>query len=712
MKPAGKWLAAAAASIGLAAVVWWYWAREPRGRSLEPGWAPIVITIAGGGTAGFRDGDPGRARFSDPFGVASAADGTIYVADAGVAQRIRRIAPDGTVSTLAGSERGYIDGPAASSRFDTPSGIAIDAAGALYVADTGNNAIRRISPEGIVSTLARAPDFNGPVGIAVDPAGRVIVADTYNDRIRAIERDGRVVTIAGDGSPGGVDGPAAEAQFHTPCGVAVDAAGIIYVADTGNSAVRMISPEGVVSTVSPLPPLGVVRPIAIAAASDGVIYVTEDGGRILEIGPGRSVRTLAGAGQGFADGRGAEARFRGMAGLAVAAPGRLIASDARNAAIRLVTAPSALELRHPPPPGLRPRFDTEAFAWQPLLWPLAPMDGPFEITGTLGELRGGDGFERLHAGLDVHAAEGTAVMVVRDGVVVDPAAVAGFDTLNESIRIDPLAYVHLRVGRMRRDGGLIDPVRFVATYDEAGRIVLVRAKRGARFVAGETIGSVNAFSHVHLNVGWPGEEHNPLQFRLPQVEDHRPPTIRRGGIRLLRDDGAPITERKNGRVVVEGLVQIVVEAWDQVDGNARRRRLGPYRLGYQVLNKDGSPASGFAVPRETIVFDRFAGRAAARTIYASGSGIPYFGRRSTRFFYVVTNTLRNGVAAEGRWDTRSLPAGDYTLRVLAADFAGNEAIANRDLQVTVAPPSAEFAEDRLQDGEHRSGTLHPDHGIP
>ena len=685
MKPAGKWLVAAAvASIGLVAVVWWYWAREPRGRSFEPGWTPIVIAIAGDGTAGFRDGDRGRARFSDPFGVVSAKDGTIYVADAGVAQRIRRIAPDGTVSTLAGSERGYIDGPGASSRFDTPSGIAIDAAGTLYVADTGNDAIRRISPEGVVSTLARGPDFNGPVGIAVDPVGRVIVADTYNDRIRAIERDGRVVTIAGGGPPGAVDGPAADARFHTPCGVAVDAAGIIYVADTGNSAVRMISPAGVVSTMSPLPPLGVVRPIAIAAASDGVIYVTEDGGRILEIASGRGARTLAGSGQGFADGRGAEARFRGMAGLALAAPGRLIASDSRNALIRLVVVPSGLELRHPPPPRLRPDFDTEAFAWQPLLWPLAPMSGPFEITGTLGELRGGEGAERLHAGIDVHGVEGTAVVVVRDGVVVDPAAVASFDTLNESIRMDPLAYVHLRVGRVRRDGGLIDPARFVATYDDAGRIVLVRAKRGARFLAGETIGTVNAFNHVHLNVGWPGEEHNPLQFRLPQVQDHRRPTIRRGGIRLLRDDGTPITQRKHGRLVVQGLVQVVVEAWDQVDGNARRRRLGPYRLGYQVLNTDGSPTSGFATPRETIVFDRFAGREAARTVYASGSGIPYFGRRSTRFFYVVTNTLRNGVAAVDRWDTRSLPAGDYTLRVLAADFADNEAIANRDLPVTVA----------------------------
>jgi sugar lactone lactonase YvrE len=684
MKRLWRWFAVVVvASIGVVSFAWWRWAREPRAHPLGADWSPVVIAIAGDGNAGFRDGDPGRAKFSDPFGVASAADGTIYIADAGIAQRIRRIASDGTVSTVAGSGRGYTDGPGASARFDTPSGIAVSPTGIVYVADTGNNAIRRISPDGVVSTLARDPELNGPVGVAVDAAGRVIVADTYNDRIRAIEPDGHVLTIAGGWQSGAVDGPAAEARFNTPCGVAVDAAGNVYVADTGNDAVRVISPTGVVSTLSPLPPYGIVRPIGIAATADGVIYVSENGGRIVEIGPGRGVRTLAGSRPGFVDGHGTGARFRGITGLALAASGRLIASDSRNALIRLVAAPSALQLRVPPQPRLHPDFDIEAFAWQPLLWPLAPMDGPFEIIGTLGELRGGDGAERLHAGIDVHAPEGMPVRVVRDGVVVDPVAAVDFDTLNESIRIGPLAYVHLRVGRMGRYAGLIDTTRFVATYDETGRIVLARAKRGARFLSGETIGTVNAFNHVHLNVGWPGEEHNPLQFRLTQFQDNRPPTIRRGGVRLFRDDGAPIVERKKGRLLVEGLVQVVVDAWDQADGNAPKRRLGLYRLGYQVLNKDGSPAPGFTTPRETIRFDRFAAHEAARTVYAAGSGIPFFGRRSTRFFYVVTNTLRGGIAAVDRWDTRMLPAGDYTLRVLAADIAGNEAIANRDVQVTI-----------------------------
>src|SRR5690606_6133489 len=141
--------------------------------------------------------------------------------------RIRAIAPDGRVSTVAGGERGFADGAGTAARFDSPSGLAIDAAGILYVADTGNNAIRRIAPGGIVSTLAGdgvagyrdgpAPTarFNGPIGVAVDAAGRVVVADTYNDRIRAIGRDGLVSTIAGGDEPGAIDGPAALARFDT-----------------------------------------------------------------------------------------------------------------------------------------------------------------------------------------------------------------------------------------------------------------------------------------------------------------------------------------------------------------------------------------------------------------------------------------------------------------------------------------------------------------
>ena len=217
------------------------------------------------------------ASFSDPFGVAAARDGSIYIADAGDAQRIRRIGADGTVSTFAGGGLGYADGRGTAARFSTPSGIALTGDGVLYVADTGNNAIRRITPEGIVSTVAggvspgyvdgtaAAARFNGPVGVAVDSAGRVLVADTYNDRIRAVQPDGTVITVAGSVGSGYADGPAAAARFDSPCGVSVDGRGTIYVADSGNGLVRSISPDGIVNTIGPLPGDGLFRPIGIAA---------------------------------------------------------------------------------------------------------------------------------------------------------------------------------------------------------------------------------------------------------------------------------------------------------------------------------------------------------------------------------------------------------------------------------------------------------------
>jgi hypothetical protein len=323
------------------------------------------------------------------------------------------------------------------------------------------------------------------------------------------------------------------------------------------------------------------------------------------------------------------------------------------------------------------------FAMRPLLWPLDPLYGPFEVAGTLGEARGEEA-GRFHAGIDVRAEDGTAVLAVRDGVVQVPFAVAGFGTLNESIRIGPLAYVHVRAGR-GRDGRVSDYARFTPTHDETGRLIDVRVKRGARFDVGDVVGTANAFNHVHLNVGWAGEEHNPLLFRLAQYRDSIPPTIAARGIQLFSVDGERFTARANRRLLISGDVRVVVDAWDQADGNRPHRRLGLFELGYQVLFPNGSPAPGFESPRMTIRFDRLgADPRAPGLVYASGSGIPFYGERRTRFLYVVTNTFRGGTAAAGAWRTADLPPGDYTLRIHARDASGNAALMNRDLPVTIA----------------------------
>jgi sugar lactone lactonase YvrE len=667
--------------IGVAAGYSWSWRRSRAlPPPLEPSWEATVVTLAGDGVAGWRDGDADRARLSDPFGVAVAADGTTYVADAGDAQRIRAIVPSGVVSTLAGSVRGFADGMTTEARFDTPSGLAIDGAGAIVVADTGNNAIRRITADGRVTTVAgdgaagyrdgRAQEarFNGPIGVAVDRTGRIIVADTYNDRIRAIATDGAVSTLGSELS----------GSFNTPCGVAVDAAGNIYVADTGSNAIRIMAADGAISTASWEFPEGLVRPIGIAIGPASQRFVTDDRGRIVEITANGAARTIAGSIPGFRDGRGQDARFRHPTGIVVAKPGRIIVSDSGNSLVRLVSATSQLELRVPARPDIKPRFDIDSFAELPLLWPIAPMEGPHEIAGTLGEARGGEGTERFHAGIDVRVDEGTPVLAVRDGTVASPLAASDFGTLNESIRIGPLAYVHVRAGRTRR-GELLDATRFVPAYDENGKPSGMRVKRGARFVTGEPIATVNAFNHIHLNVGWPGEEYNPLRLRLAQFEDTIPPTIGRGGVKLVDETGAQFTRRLRGRVLVFGRVHIVVDAWDQIDGNRPNRRLGVYALGYKVLpHTDG----GDGPTPNSIQFDRLTwDPEAPRVIYAPGSGIPFYGRRVTRLLYAVTNTFHDGVPSAGAWDTTALAPGNYTVRIYVRDVSGN--VTTRDVRVTV-----------------------------
>jgi len=190
-----------------------------------------------------------------------------------------------------------------------------------------------------------------------------------------------------------------------------------------------------------------------------------------------------------------------------------------------------------------------------------------------------------------------------------------------------------------------------------------------------------------MNVGWPGEERNPLGFRLVRFEDTVPPTIPRGGVRLRDEQGQPIAERVRGRLVVSGRVQIVVEAWDAANGNRPGRRLGLYDLGFQVLNRDGTPAPGFESVRHTMRFDALANDPeAAHLVYAPGSGIPFYRGGRTRFLYIVTDSFHEGVASAGWWDTTLLPPGDYTLRVWAADIFGNAALANRDVPVTIAAP--------------------------
>jgi hypothetical protein len=334
-------------------------------RKITP--AGVVSTLAG--TAGIRgsaDGTGAAARFRIPRGVAVDSAGNVYVAD-GLDGTIRKITPAGVVTTLAGTAGviGSTDGTGAVASFDSPSGVATDSAGNVYVVDWGNSTIREITPAGAVSTLAgtagirgstdgtrAAASFNSPRGVATDSARNVYVADTHNHTIRKITPAGVVSTLAGRaGIHGSTDGTGAAARFTYPTGVATDSAGNLYVADWGNSTIRKITPAGVVTTLA-----GTARvrgstdgtgtaasfdsPNGIATDSAGNVYVTDAlNGTIRKITPAGVVTTLAGTAgiHGSTDGTGAAASFNSLNGVATDSAGNVYVADNFNYTIRKIT---------------------------------------------------------------------------------------------------------------------------------------------------------------------------------------------------------------------------------------------------------------------------------------------------------------------------------------------------------------------------------------
>ena len=273
-----------------------------------------------------------------------------------------------TVGTLAGAagSPGFADGAGAQARFRSPSGIAVGPDDAVYVADAGNNRVRVLRAQTDtggatlyhVSTLAGAGAdgyadgpgtgalFNDPQGVAVDAAGVVYVADTGNHRIRRVAADGAVTTLAGDGTPGHANGAGAQARFNAPRGVAVDNAGNVYVADSGNSSVRRVTPAGEVSTVAGDGTVGSAD--GAAAGFDNLsgvgwdgehvfVYLGDTGNhRVRRLDAEGTTVTVAGSSRGFADGSASQARFAEPSGIAIEATGKLVVADAVNSLVRSV----------------------------------------------------------------------------------------------------------------------------------------------------------------------------------------------------------------------------------------------------------------------------------------------------------------------------------------------------------------------------------------
>lgn len=218
-----------------------------------------VTTFAGSGILGNVDGVGTAASFRFPDGAVCDSHNNVFVSDQSN-HRIRKITPDGTVTTFAGNAIGSANGNGTAASFFYPAGMAVDADDNLYVADYGNNKIRKIAPNGDVTTLAgngtpgsaegdaNTAQFNGPTGVCVKSSGEVFVADYNNNKIRKIDALGNVSTYAGSGVSGSTDSVGTNASFNLPAIVALDSANNLFVTDEGNHKIRKITSNGIVST--------------------------------------------------------------------------------------------------------------------------------------------------------------------------------------------------------------------------------------------------------------------------------------------------------------------------------------------------------------------------------------------------------------------------------------------------------------------------------
>ncbi|MGW2367126.1 NHL repeat-containing protein [Streptomyces sp. NPDC001667] len=242
----------------------------------------IITTVAGNGTAGFvSDGGPALGTsLNTPIGVAVDGARNLYIADTNN-HRVRKVSPNGIITTVAGNgQAGFVSdgGPAVATKLNSPHAVAVDAAGNLYIADYANHRVRKVSPNGIITTVAGngqagfvsdggpaiATKLNGPTGVAVDAAGNLYIGEWSGQRVRKVDTNGIITTVAGNGTAGYVSdgGPAVATRLYTPGAVAVDAAGSLYIADYSNHRVRKVDADGIITTV----------------AGDGVAGYVADGG--------------------------------------------------------------------------------------------------------------------------------------------------------------------------------------------------------------------------------------------------------------------------------------------------------------------------------------------------------------------------------------------------------------------------------------------------
>ena len=321
----------------------------------------IITTVAGNGVATYA-GDGGaatNASLNGPWGVTVDSFGNLYVADHSN-NRVRRVGADGVITTVAGS-------------LNFPVGVALDTSGGLYLADTGSNRVRRLDAKGLITTVAGGgsggdggaatnASLKQPYGLAVSASGNLYIADYGNNRIRRVDANGIITTVAGNGSFGfsGDGGPATNASLGGPASVGLDAFGNLYIADNSNYRVRRVATNGVIATVAgnelggysgdggAATAASLLSPSGLALDAFGNLYIADSGNnRVREMDTNGIITTVAGVGSAgfFGDGGAAtSAGLRGPIGVALDAPGNLYIADLANSRVRKVGGSPTLAL--------------------------------------------------------------------------------------------------------------------------------------------------------------------------------------------------------------------------------------------------------------------------------------------------------------------------------------------------------------------------------
>ena len=337
---------------------------------------PSITTVAGSGVYSY-SGDGGqanKAQMNLPHGVAVAVDGSVYVSDS-ANNVVRKAAVNGTISTIAGNGSAGFGGDAGNgpvAQLNAPEGVAVDKLGNVYIADSANNRVRKVASTGTITTFAgtgtagstgdggaaASAQLNAPFGLALDAAGNLYVTEFGGNRVRKVSVSGTISTVAGNGVAGyaGDGSQAANAELSGPKAVAADAAGNIYIADTNNNAVRLVTAAGAISTAAGNGAGGyagdlglataaqLANPTGVAVDAAGNLYIADGSTRVRKVYAGGTIITIAGNGnRGFSGDGGVAtgAQLNGPSGVAVSASGNIYVADAGNNAVRMLAPLSA-----------------------------------------------------------------------------------------------------------------------------------------------------------------------------------------------------------------------------------------------------------------------------------------------------------------------------------------------------------------------------------